>query len=136
MKIEERPGNLVDMVCTGTFPQDWSFPLPNHQNVLSKISCEIFKEVFLLFGLLASPPPQVRTGSDYCGNRSPSCLGLPGWTKMFRFVSLGLIRFCTESPATTHSKMHSGEKSTNYLDLSKAVINLFLLLHLKSVTHP
>ena len=46
MKIEERPGNLVDMVCTGTFPQDWSLPLPNHQNVLSKISCDIFKEVF------------------------------------------------------------------------------------------
>ena len=37
MIIDETPGNLVNMVCTGTFPQDRSLPLPNHQNVLSKI---------------------------------------------------------------------------------------------------
>ena len=28
------PGNLVHVVCTGTFPQNWSLSLPNHQNVL------------------------------------------------------------------------------------------------------
>ena len=30
------PSNLVDMVSTGTFPQNGSLPLPDNQDMLSK----------------------------------------------------------------------------------------------------
>ena len=31
------PSNLINMVSTGTFPQNGSLPLPDHQDMLSKI---------------------------------------------------------------------------------------------------
>ena len=49
----------------------------------------------LLFGLLASPPQRGHTGFYCCGSWSPSCLCLPGWTKVYNHVFCpDILWFC------------------------------------------
>ena len=58
--------------------------------------CKYLKED-PLFGLLACPPPPVRTGSCYCENWSPGCQGLPGRIRSC-FLMLSFMSFDWISP--------------------------------------